>query len=334
MPFIMTSDITIGVHRNIKPAGVKWKTSVSSFVDTCVISLPTRTYVKTPSTGTEDIKNKNSGLYTVFSEGDAVDVFLGYNSKNTRRFKGFVDRINYAIPLEIQCEGYSYQLKRKMFNKSYKSVTVQGILTDLIEGTDIQLSNRNPDISLKNVVFKNVPGLKVLEWFQKECSLCVFFDYDTLYVGASRYGIPKDTQKLRLGWNTVEDKDLKKTIASIVTQINVVEKTNKGETKKTKSSQSKYDNIEQIKVRGGMSESLKKEIADELQKYKNFSGYQGSIRCFLIPSFEKSMVAEITDKRFPDREGKYFVEEVDGSFDSSGGRQTITLRYYGRVNTG
>lgn len=139
---------------------------------------------------------------------------------------------------------------------------------------------------------------------------------------------------MRLGWNTVEDKDLKKTIASVVTQINVVEKTNKGETKKTKSTQSRYDNVEQVKVRGGLSESLKKQIADELQRYKNFSGYQGNIRCFLIPAFDPGMVAEITDKRFPDREGKYFVEEVDGSFDGSGGRQTITLRYYGRANTG
>lgn len=332
--FIMTSDITIGKYTAIKPASVKWKTSVSSFVDTCVISLPLRTYTKALSSGTDDVTNKESGLKSVFSEGDAVDVLLGYDGVNTRRFKGFVDRINYAMPLELQCEGYSYQLKRKMFNKSYKSTTVKGILTDLIEGTDILLSTYNPDITLKNVVFKNVPGLKVLEWFQKECSLCVFFDYDTLYVGASRYGIPKATQKLRLGWNTVEDKDLKKTIASVITQINVVEKTNKGETKKTKSAQSKYDNIEQVKVRGGMSESLKKEIADELQRYKNFSGYQGNVRCFLTPEFEPGMVAEITDKRFTDREGSYFIEEVDGSFDSSGGRQTITLRYYGRANTG
>ena len=83
-----------------------------------------------------------------------------------------------------------------------------------------------------------------------------------------------------------------------------------------------------------MPDSIVKEISNELQKIENFSGYKGDITCFLEPHIENGYVAKIIDKNFPDRQGSYFVESVDGSFSSSGGRQNITLRYYGTVDGG
>jgi hypothetical protein len=269
---------------------------------------------------------------TVFKEGDKVEVLLGYDGNNTRRFKGFIKRINYAKPLVLECEGYNYQLKDKIFNKSYKSITVRQILTDLIVSTDIQLSDAIPHIPLKNVVFKNCPGLKVLEWFQKECLLSVYFDFNSLYVGASKYGIKKPRQKLRLGWNTVDDNELKKDTVESNVIIHVVEKSSTGTVKRTKSDQKKYSTTKDVKARSGMPDAVLKEIANNLQKTENFSGYKGEINCFLEPHFDNGYVAEIIDKRFPDRNGSYFVESVDGSFDSGGGRQKITLRYYGTVD--
>jgi len=329
--FIMTSDIIVGKYKAVKPNAVKWKCSVSNYVDTCSIKLPLAKYLKSTVEGTEDV-NIVSEKRTVFSEGDAVSVALGYNGDNTVRFKGFVNRINYGTPFELECEGYSYQIKKKLFKKQYTTVTIKHLLTDLIAGTDIKLSQYIPDVTINNITFKNTPGLKVLEWLEKECACTVFFDFDTLYAGAVRFPIPKPAQKLQLGWNTVEDKEFRKTIESDETQINIIEKTAKGSVKRTASDMRKFDNATDVKVRKGLPAAFLKMLANELQKQKNYLGYQGNITCFLIPVFEKSGVATISDNRFPERNGSYFVDTVEGSFDKSGGRQKVILRYYANAN--
>lgn len=323
---IMTSNITIGGH-SVKPNAVKWKCSVSDFTDTCNISLPLSIYTKTNGITTETAEKIQE---VIFKEGMKVEVSLGYDNENTRRFAGFVSRINYAIPLSIECEGYSWQLRKVRFTKSYKTTTALQILKDLTVGTDIVLSKSIPNIPLNNVWFKDCPGVKVLEWFQNECLCAVFFDFDTLYVGASKFGIDKKSEKLQLGWNTVEDNELKKSDSDSNVQINIVAKDSAGTVKKTKSEQRKYTTTKEVKCRAGLPSTYLQKVADEMQTSENYQGYQGGITCFLAPSFEKSMVADIVDKRFPDRSGKYFVEAIEGNYSSQGGRQKLTLKHYAK----
>lgn len=324
--------------KNVKPSAVKWKCGVSSYKDECSITLPLKTYIRNnrneitdyPKGSAESsIQNDLSKQKTIFTEGDKVDVLLGYNGNNTRRFKGFVKRINYAKPLVLECEGYTYQLKDKMFTKTYSTTTVKQILADLVSGTDILLSDRIPSISLKNVVFKNAPALKVLDWFAKECLLSVFFDFDTIYVGVSKQDLSKPTVNVKIGWNTVEDKELKKDTTESEVHIHLTEKSSTGKVKRTKSESSKYDNIKDVRVRSGLSDSLLTKLANELQKQENFKGYRGTITCFLEPMFEKCYVAKVIDSNYTDRNGFYFTENIEGSFDQNGGRQILTLRYYG-----
>lgn len=336
--FVMRADIEVvnnsggNITRfsGIKPTAVKWSSSVKNFADTCSITLPLTPYLT--NTGTNNTIFSPSAApqgNTVFHEGDRVEVSLGYDSHLHRRFRGFIKRINYAQPLVLECEGYSYQLKDIMFTKSYKTATIRQILGDLVKGTDIRLSEYIPDVTLKNLTFKSVAGLKMLEWFQKECLCAVYFEEDTLFVGASRYAIPHPTHKLHIGWNTVEDKELKKDNSDAKPTINLLEKSPKGEVKCTKSEQRKCDNVKAMKVRAGLPDSFLKGVAEELQKQEDYKGYKGSVTAFLEPAFGKGYVCEIIDKRFPDREGKYFVESVEGTFDDRGGRQKLTLIYYG-----
>ena len=331
----MTSDIRIGQYVAIKPNEVKWKCSASNFVDTCGIKLPLATYSKTTTNATDmgELARYYDSLEVarevVFKEGDPVEVRLGYDGDNTLRFKGFVNRVNRSTPLEVECEGYSYQLKNVVFNKSYTKTKLKNILLDLTAETDIKLSPYIPDLTLTNVWFKNTPGLKVLEWFQKECLCRVFFDFDTLFVGASKFAIPKPTEILRMGWNTAADRELKKTVTDGQTVINIVVKEPSGSVRRVKSDQRRYSNVKEVKARAGLSEEWLKKVANELQQDENYKGYQGDVTAFLVPTFGKGYVAEIWDGRFPERAGNYFVETVEGSLGSGGGRQKLTLRHYG-----
>lgn len=318
--YIMTSHITVGTYV-VKVALVKWKCSVSNLVDTCTIQLPRLVFMPNmvPGTGVEVPRKFSKLQYQPFKEGDPVTVQLGYDNDNKTVFKGFLKRINQSTPLQLECEGYNYPLYNVVFNKSYPNTTLKKVLQDLTTGTGIQLSPYIPDMQLSNLTFKNVPGMKVLEWFQKECLCSVYFDFDQLYVGASRYGIPKPRQRLLLGWNTVDDKNFKKNVPDTQINIQVVTKNPAGSVKKTKSDSQKYSATKEIKVRSGLPDSFVKQLADEIQKQQNYAGFSGNITCFLVPYFEKGYSVAIKDRRFPERRGLFFVETVEGSFDSSGG---------------
>lgn len=325
----MTSDISVcGI--GIKPTSVKWHCSVSDYTDTCTIDLPLSLYTRTSGQVTPGIEGYRQ---LPFKEGGDVLVMLGYNGVNTLRFMGKVSRINYSVPLQIECEGYSYCLRNKRFTKSYSKTTALQILKDLCEGTDIIIQKKNvADIPLSNVWFKDFPALEVLDWLKKNCACCIWFDFDKLFLSSSKYFNKKDSAKLQPGYNTVKDDELKKSPADETVRVSIVAKDATGKTKKTKSNskpQSQKSQTEkQVKVRSGLPASYLKEVASSIEQEHNHKGFQGNVTCFLEPHFEKSMVADIIDNRFPERSGKYFIDTVDGEFSASGGRQKLTLKYY------
>ena len=317
----MTSDIQIGKYR-VKPSAVKWKSSVLNIIETCTISLPRATYMKNSLNTTEDNSVRND---VVFVEGDKVSVSLGYDGNNTLRFIGFVKRINQAERLELECEGYNYQLP-KIFNKSYSTTTVKDILKDLIQDTEIKIDGQTVDVKVTNVRFKNASGLQVLEWMNKELHLAVYFDLDSICVG-TLYGRTKGTKTIRLGWNTVDNKDFKKRKTDDNVLIQLVSKDSEGTTKRTKSDERRYSNTKEVKIKSGLDSEIMKQIANDLQGRENYRGYEGSVVCFLIPEIQKSEVVNVQSPRFQEKAGRYFVEAVEGSFDSNGGRQKITLNF-------
>lgn len=322
--FYLTSDIEIGGVK-VKANKVVWKTEVNSFTDTCTISLPRTKYLKSEKLTTEELGEETKPIYS-FKEDDKVSVKLGYDGRNELRFMGFVKRVNMGIPVEVECEGYSYQLYGIIFSKTYAKVSVKQLLQDLTAGTDIVLSKEIPDIPLTNVRFKEASGVQVLEWLTKECKLSVYFNFNELYVG-TMFGKKQEEIKISLGWNSVKDDGLKKRQVDKNLKIVIKEKNNQGEVKKTKSDEKKYSNEKAIKVKAGIPAEFLKQIAERLQTKENYKGYEGDITIFLEPYATKGMVCEVIDKVFHERQGRYFIDAVDGEFGENGGRQTIKLGF-------
>lgn len=340
--FTLTSHIEIGQYA-VKPSAVEWKSSTGDYTDTCTITLPLSPFVRhvqhitehadgvAESVSGSPMRNFNE---VPFRKGDAVRVCVGYDGRTEEVFRGFVSTINFANQMLVECEGYSYQLRDRHFNKSYQKTTLKQLLTDLCAGTGIKLSAACDNVPLTDCWFKNAPGLKVLEWVQKELCCRVWFDGEWLYAGASKYvkanpDRPTADVKVRIGWNTVSADDLKKQIAEEV-QINIVEKDSSGSTKKTKSGNKKYSDIKEVKVRAGLPSDYLKKVAAELQQEKDCESYEGGITLFGEPHVWKADRLTITDKRFPERSGNYFAEEIDGSYGNGGLRRTVKLRYYGK----
>lgn len=322
----MTSAITIGALTKVKAAKITWKTDVNSFVDTCTIELPRIKYLVTSKNQTEDAAEPNERKEYLIKENDKVEVLVGYNGRNTKRFEGFVRRVVQGIPVKVECEGYAYLLYDVIFNKSYASVTVKQLLTDLCSGSEIMLSEEIPNVPLKNLRFKNATGIQVLEFLKNECKLAVYFNFNELYVG-TLFGKTQATVKLKIGWNTISDDDFKQREVDKNIKINIREKNAKGQVKRTPSDTKKYSNEKDIKIKAGIPAELLKQIANRLQTTSNYNGYQGDIELFLEPHFNKGFVANIDGNKYPEKSGNYFVEALKGSFSKSGGRQTITLSF-------
>ena len=133
-----------GVRGSVPVTSMKWSRKIHNLYDSAVIELPLRVVLKNQFEEYKDV---------LIKEGMKVTIDAGYNTKNERRFMGFVLRIDYATPLQIHCVGYAYQLRRVIFNKSYANTTVKEILEDLIKGTDIKLSPEIPHIPLEKETF-------------------------------------------------------------------------------------------------------------------------------------------------------------------------------------
>lgn len=316
----MSIDILIGNFSAVKPNAAKWDRSIYNFTDSSTVKLPALTSLKKEGDTYEKVQ---TGLQ--IQEGMTLVVNAGYNGNKVLRFKGFVSRINFTIPVEIECEGYSYQLRKKLgFTKSYYGTTVKKILTDLVEGTDIKLSDAIPDIPLEKAVFENATGIQVLEWFKTKCLLTVYFIYDVIYVGGLEIA-PAKTVKYRLGWNVIKDGDLKFNNKKEFADVRIVlsKKGKKGSKTKT-SSGSKAGPVKVLK--SVVSDpAIQQDIADQVRKNLVNKGYEGSITAFLEPFAEPGMAAYIEDTKYPERTGTYFITEVAGDFSSSGGRQKVKL---------
>jgi hypothetical protein len=317
----MTSDILIGDFKPVKPSHCKWSRKIDNFCDTATVQLPAICMMKTDGGSYQKIE---TGM--ALKEGMKIEVWAGYDGKNGLRFKGFIKRRVFGVPLSLECEGYSYQLNlKKDFSFSASSVSLRKLLEKLIEGTDIKLSEDIPSVPLTNIRFKNVKGTEVLEYLKDKCLLTSHFDLDVLYCGLA-YAQVKAHANFQLGWNTIKDDDLKFETDKDLAKVNIkIEQRDKKGKRKKVATPFEGKQVKTIKVRHITDEASMKAIADQKRKELLNQGYEGKINAFLVPEVSPGMSAKINDKKFPDRTGLYLIESVEGEFSKSGGRQKISI---------
>ncbi|GGH78133.1 hypothetical protein GCM10011379_45550 [Filimonas zeae] len=321
--FLMTNNITIGDFKPFKCTSVSWNRSIDNYADSAKITMPGVGRLK--KGGDQYGLPVSSGM--LFKKGMPVEIACGYNGNNSVRFKGFVKKINYSIPLEIECEGYSYQLQadKKTLKKNYEHTTVRKILEDVVAGTGVKLSAQIPHIPVIKAPMAGLSGVKVLEWLKENMLLTAYFNFDELYVGL-RYVDVKRSQEVvhRLGWNVIKDKELDFDESKSDTKVNITLEVRKSTGVKKKVEAPAEGGKKSFVVVGVDPESdFLKKLHKDIQTKEYHKGYSGKLTCFLDPVCDLNMVSVIRDARYIERAGKYVIESVEGSFSSSGGRQKV-----------
>lgn len=260
--------------------------------------------------------------------GDPVVIKLGYDGNLKTEFKGFVKRLNYSVPLEIECEDWYWKLRYVDIKKSYAETTVKQLLNDIISTgsmTGVSVHPDTIDLSLKNTVINNKTGAWVLEKLKSDYGLTVFFDLEGRLYAGKAYELQDDTVKYELRGNVLKDDDLKFYRAEDY-KLKVNAKTYDADGSKIEAS---------VGADGGEAKTLwfynvtdkaqLKTLAEqELQRY-SFDGYRGKIKTFLVPYAQPCMIAELTDPVYNERSGNYYIESTEVEFGTSGARRNVEL---------
>lgn len=330
MAFRMTSDIIVDKFKPFKGTSFEWTRSIQNICDSAKFTLPALCRLKgnNYNSGTEiDFQNSRDNVATglVFKEGQKVSFYAGYDYKNKLRFQGFISRINFTSPLVVECEGYSYQLRNKIINKKYVNTTLKTILNELVEGTDIKVSEDVPDVQITYLRFPQYTGLQVLEDIKTKCLQTVYFKFNVLYVGLKYLGNRSGEVKHRLNWNVIRDNELLyNQRKSAITNIVLEQRSETGHIKRVKVL--KPGNEKVLKLFGiDVNSEYAKKIREDLEKQHEQRSYDGKITGFLEPICDLNMTSVIIDDKYKEREGKFVIVSIEGSFGPQGGRQKIGI---------
>lgn len=260
-----------------------------------------------------------------FVRGDKVEISLGYNGKLRTEFVGFVKQLNYKRPLEIECEDWIFPLRTISIHNSWKSVTLKDLLSYVAGKAGFTVMAGVPDITIEKFVSADKTALWILQEIKDKYGLALYFTKENeLYYGLL-YGKNAGTVKYNFDLNVLDAGDLKWIDENDVKlKIKAVSFEKSGKRLEASIGDNNGEvrtlNFYDVKDKAQLEKLAKAEI----EKYK-YTGYRGNIKTFLEPFAEPCMTADITDPRFTDRSGKYYIETVETTFGQSGARRRVEI---------
>lgn len=285
----------------------------------CKIQIPISSRLEYKGKGyTESVQTAKQ-----FARGDKISVWLGYGDNLKLEFSGFIYRLNYKTPLEVECEGYEFLLRSPCETKTWSETNLKTVLEYIIKDTDIVLSDKVPEMNFtKYIIPANMTKLEALQVVKEKYGIAVFFMEKTLYAGLA-YVIDLGTVKYKLGWNTIKDDELKYRNADDV-RLKIKAVWIKPDNTKLEAEVGDPEGSQRTLFFYNVSSKseLEKLAKEEMKKYK-YSGYEGKITTFLQPFAQPGMKGILQDPKYSEREGTYYITKVKVKSDKGGGRRTV-----------
>jgi hypothetical protein len=309
MAFVLTCQIAIGSHLFDQVHEVEINSSGKTLGDNAKIQLP---------------HFKGLDLEKEIKPGDKVSINLGYLGKyQGNEFTGYVAQVKPNYPVEILCEDGVYHLKRTDISTTYRNTTLKGIIRDIVDKTNaaypnalIQLHPKIPHVQIEKLMVSDnaASALKKL----KEYGMVSYFRGNQLYVGlkgldmlgAVNYSLEYNVIKHDLSFVRAEDRKIK------IKAIRWFKDNTKQEIE--------VGDLEEgeLKTFHTHAEDLEKFAQDKLESFK-YDGFEGDFLTFLIPYATHGMTADINDPQFPERTGRYVIDEVTTTFGINGARRKL-----------
>jgi hypothetical protein len=326
--FTLNAHITIGPYSFTGVHEVRVRRSLNNYTETATIKIPTSARLR-----------QAPGVSTTVQTAEAIQakmpvtIRLGYDGDLRTEFEGFVGRVNFASPVEIECEGYFQPLKYTSYEQNFEDVKLEALLEYLLskipKDLGYFLSPDIPDAPLGRFYCDNRTGTEILDELAKD-GFAVYFRGKTLFAGL-QYTSVFDTVKYRLGWNVIKDNELKfRRQEDVRVRINAIYikpdntriSTSVGPARGAERTMY-FTNIS-AKEDAAIRTELKARAENELQKI-SYDGYEGKITTFLKPFALQGDTAELEDPVYPERNGNYVIEATEVRFGMNGARRQLNL---------
>lgn len=320
MAFLLTCNITIGSFRMRSVNQVTIKRSIFKVGSTAIIKLPLSAYIRNSRGALDPVKTSEK-----FKVGDKVVINLGYDGDLYNEFNGYVSRINPQIPLEVECEDWTYPLRRLNIKKSWKKATLVEILQFIADKAGFNLVSGLPDVTITNFIANDKTALWVLQELKDKYGITIYFSLSGYLYAGLAYINNLGSVKLITGKNVIKSSDLKWVNADDVKlKIKAISMERSGSRIEAELGDSDGEIRTLYFYDVHSKDELKRLASAEIDKYK-YNGYRGSVNCFLKPFVQPAMSVELSDMDFEDRSGKYYVESTEVTYGTNGGKRKIEL---------
>ena len=304
---------------------ISMQSSVESITDKATIVLP-REY---RNAIIKDTTNGNTlagtPILNLMKVGDKVKIEGGYDDHLQTEFEGYITSIHADIPLVIECEDESWQLKRtKRFNKTFTNTTVKKILQYIAPNYKLELFGEDRPIG--KIAIENATAYEVLIQLKEKYFVRSFFRNGVLNAGLPVNLKGYAVHQFNLNRNVRRGTDL---------------------TYQTKESRRMY--VKAKSLQKGTSKYVYYEFGDkdgevkeltapmnlnkaDLQKFAKdyfesfvYDGYSGSFSSWAIPQTRAGDTADLVDPNYPDkhRDGRFYITDVTIDVNRNDGYKRI-----------
>lgn len=313
--YTMGYDIQVGGFRLGMLDRVEIHRSVELLADTATVVLPASEY------------NAALNVEDSLHRGDRVSISIGYEETGLREeFTGWLQRIGTdGGDITLECEDDLFKFRVALPDAEYRDISLQDLLQKVADGVG---GGYTVDCTYTwrydRFVVHTATGYDVLKKVQEECGADIYLQGGVLHVhppatltgGEVLYDFSLNVEDCDLTYRRAEDRPVRVTVKALLPD---------GKVKELEVGPTGGDSVE---VRSAASDdaSMRERGEAELRRH-SFDGYDGSVTTWLIPYVEPGYAAELHDRDYEYKDGRYFVNAVTTEFSRDGGKRTVELGF-------
>lgn len=313
--YTMAYDIHVGDYAVGMLDKVEIHRSVELLADTAVITLPGSEY-----NAALEVEDK-------ISRGDKVVIKLGYRETGLKEeFRGYIQRIGSDNgSITIECEDDIFLFRKAIADKQMQNVGITELLEYVAQQIDPNIKvDSTYDWKYENFVANGTTGYDVLAKVQEDSGADIYMADNTLHVHppASQvgdevyYDFSRNVEKCDLKYMKAENRKIRIVVKGLKPD---------GSVKEIEVGDPGGDKVE-IRCTSSDDASMQARGESELKR-RSFTGYDGNITTWLLPFVKPSDSANLHDRDYEYKDGRYYVQAVTTTFSKDGGARTVELGF-------
>lgn len=264
---------------------------------------------------------ENKDVNSIFKVGMEVVISLGYDGANNEEFRGYITRVSADIPVVIRIEDEMWKAKRIAVNYVGSNLMLSELLSHLAVGYEVDAL----EVKIGDVRFSQTNLGAVLELLQSEWKLYSYFEGKKLICGkyysehtgeeAVRFDLESNVVSSDLTYRNKED---------VILKIDATSFTSNGDKVTYSIGDEGGDQLQLAYYGISQVSELEEKVKIDYERAKR-GGFDGGFTAFGIPFVAFGKKVKMTSSLYPDRDGMYYVEGVNKTFNKNGFRQNIKL---------